>query len=80
MSMSSDQVKAFKASTGGVDPSTMLTAIALTLAMIYLLWMAWIAYSQFRSWQAGQGTFYDLIFNILRAAIVALMMGFIITK
>ncbi len=79
MAMSAAQVTVFKASTGGITPTTLLTAVALTLAVIYLIWLAWIAYSQFRSWQTGQGTFYDLFFIIVRAAIVALMMGYTIT-
>ena len=79
MAMSAAQMSAFKASTGGIAPATLLAAVALTLAVIYLIWLAWIAYSQFRSWQTGQGTFYDLFFIIVRAAIVALMMGYTIT-
>ncbi len=79
MAMSSGQKKAFKASTGH-SPADLLTAVSMTLAVIYLLWMAWIAYSQFKAWQTGQGTFYDLIFTIVRAAIVAMIIGFTLTK
>ena len=80
MAMSAAQVKAFKTSTGGISPTDLLTVVAMTLAVIYLLWLAWIAYSQFRSWQTGQGTFYDLMFTIVRAAIVALLVGFTLTQ
>ena len=80
MAMSASQVTAFKASTGGISPTDLLTVVAMTLAVIYLLWLAWIAYSQFRSWQTGQGTFYDLILTIVRAAVVALLVGFTLTK
>ena len=80
MAMSAVQVKAFKASTGGISPTDLLTVVAMTLAVIYLLWLAWIAYSQFRSWQTGQGTFYDLIFTIVRATVIAMLVGFTLTK
>jgi len=75
MAMSAAQVKAFKASAG-FTPANILTVVAMTLAVIYLLWMAWMAYSQFKAWQNGQGSFYDLIFTIVRAAIVALLIGY----
>ena len=78
--MSASQVTAFKVSTGGISPTDLLTVVAMTLAVIYLLWLAWIAYSQLRSWQTGQGTFYDLILTIVRAAIVTLLVGFTLSK
>ena len=76
--MTTAQVAAFSKSTGGVSPATLLTAIASILAVIYLLWLAWMAYSQLRSWQTGQGTLYDVILIILRAAVIALLAGYLI--
>ena len=78
--MTSSQVSAFTNSTGGFAPAIVLTVIAGILAVIYLLWLAWIAYSQLRSWQNGQGDFYDFLFITVRAAVVALIIGFFITK
>ncbi len=78
--MNGAQIGAFTASTGGYSPADLLEAVSMVLAVIYLLWMAWIAYSQFKAWQTRQGTFYDLIFTIARTAIIALLVGYILTK
>ena len=80
MAMTNAQIAAFKVSTGGTSPADLLLGVVSALAIIYLLWLAWIAHSQFRSWQTGQSTFYDLIFTIARAAMVALLVGFTLTK
>lgn len=74
--MTNAQISAFAQSTGGIAPAAVLKVIAGILAVIYLLWLAWIAYSQLRSWKHGQGDFYDFLFITVRAAIVALMIGF----
>ena len=76
--MNGQQITAFTNSTGGIAPATLLQAIAAILAVIYLLWLTWIAYSQLRSWKNGQGDFYDFLFVTVRAAVVALMIGFFI--
>ncbi len=77
--MTSAQISAFSNSTGGFAPAVVLKLIAGILAVIYLLWLAWIAYSQLRSWKNGQGDFYDFLFITIRAALVALIIGFFIT-
>ncbi|MFW5443996.1 MAG: TIGR03758 family integrating conjugative element protein [Methylococcaceae bacterium] len=76
MAMSTKQISAFKASTGGQAPADLLLVVSMTLAVIYLLWAAWIAYAQFKAWQTGKGDFYDLIFTVARAAVVAMVIGF----
>ncbi len=73
--MDKSQKDAFALSTGH-SPAELLTVVAMTLAVIYLLWMAWIVYSQFKAWQTGKGDFYDLIFTVVRAAMVAMVIGF----
>jgi len=74
--MTGPQISAFTNSTGGIAPSGLLHVIAGILAVTYLLWLAWIAYSQLRSWKNGQGDFFDFLFTTSRAAIVALVIGF----
>jgi integrating conjugative element protein (TIGR03758 family) len=76
MAMSGKQISVFKASTGGHSPADLLLVVSMTLAVIYLLWAAWLAYAQFKAWQTGKGDFYDLIFTVVRAAIVAMIIGF----
>lgn len=78
--MTSAQVSAFTKSTGGIAPAKVLILITEIIAVIYLLWLCWIAYSQLRSWKQGQGDFYDFLFVIMRASIVAMMLAFFIHK
>ena len=77
--MTDPQIVVFTNATGGVaSPAQLLLVIASVMAVINLLWLAWIVYSQYRSWQNGQGDFYDLIFASSRAAVIALLIGFFI--
>lgn len=72
------QVSAFTRATGGITASQMVLAVAGILAVVYLLWLAWIALSQYRSWQNGQGDFYDVMFVTTRGVVVALLLGYLI--
>lgn len=76
--MTTGQINAFKNSTSGIPPSSLLAVITAVLAVIFLLWLAWIAYSQFRLWQIGKGDFYDVIFSTASAAVVVLLVGYLI--
>lgn len=76
--MTTGQINAFKNSTSGISPSNLLDVITASLAVIFLLWLAWVAYSQFRLWQTGKGDFYDVIFSTASAAVVVLLVGYLI--
>lgn len=76
--MTNIQVSAFSHSTGGVAPGQLILLIAGVLAVIYLIWLAWLAHAQLVAWQTGQGAFYDLLLAVLRGAVVALLLGFLL--
>lgn len=75
--MSTQQLSAFQQSTG-ITPPTLTLVIASIVAVIFLLWGCWMAYSQLRMWQTGQGTFYDMTFNLGRCALIMMLLGYII--
>ena len=73
--MNAQQRLAFEAGSG-VTPETLLLAIAgITLSLAFL-WVTWIAFGTFKSWQDGNASFFDLVWNVLRASIVLLVLGF----
>jgi integrating conjugative element protein (TIGR03758 family) len=77
--MTNQQTAAFTQATGNIaTPGQLLLAIAMIFAVIYLLWLVWIVKSQFKAWKTGKGDFYDMIHNVLRAIVVALLLGYFI--
>lgn len=76
--MSPAQLNAFSHATGGITTQQIVLVIVSVLAVVLLLWLAWIALSQYRSWQHGQGDFYDVMFVTTRGAVVALLLGYLI--
>jgi integrating conjugative element protein (TIGR03758 family) len=62
----------------GVEPSALLLAIAAGILTLLTLWVAWVAYGQLRSWRAGYGTLYDLVWTVMRASLLLLVLGFFI--
>ncbi len=75
--MEGSQITAFKGSTGGALPSQLFTLIVLTMSVIYLLWLAWLAVSAFRLWHEGNGNFYQVMSVTARGAVVVLFMGYL---
>ncbi|MCY4129546.1 MAG: TIGR03758 family integrating conjugative element protein [Gammaproteobacteria bacterium] len=73
--MTAQQRLAFEAGSG-VTPEALLLAIAgITLSLAFL-WVTWIAFGTFKAWQDGNASFFDLVWNVLRASIVLLVLGF----
>ncbi|WP_420796573.1 TIGR03758 family integrating conjugative element protein, partial [Ectothiorhodospira haloalkaliphila] len=51
--MNADQQSAFEAAAGvGVD--TLALTLASISAVLYLLWLAWTALTQYRAWNDGR--------------------------
>jgi len=75
--MTAAQTSVFDASTGVTSANLTLT-IASIVALIFLIWGAWIGLSQLKLWRAGQATMYDLAWSIIRAAIIMLLLGYLI--
>ena len=75
--MTPQQLGVFQQSTG-VTPANLTLVIASIVAVILLLWGCWMAYSQYKMWQNGQGSFYDMTFNLARCAMMMLLLGFLI--
>lgn len=76
--MNESQLSAFSQSTGGIAPGHLVWVIAGVLAVIYLIWLAWLAHAHFYAWQTGQGVFYDLLLAVMRGAVVALLLGYLL--
>ncbi|MCY3885545.1 MAG: TIGR03758 family integrating conjugative element protein [Gammaproteobacteria bacterium] len=75
--MTSVQEAAFRAGSG-LSADTLLFAIAGTIAVLATLWVAWISLGSFRSWRAGDIDIYDLLWQVVRAAIVLMILGYYI--
>ncbi len=72
--MTADQQAAFVRSAG-VEPAVLMAVIVAISAAIILFWLAWLSFSQYRLWQEGQGSFYDVIFMIISGAVIILITG-----
>lgn len=75
--MNAQQRLAFEAGSG-VTPDALLLTIAGVILSLAFLWVTWIAFGTFNAWQDGQASFFDLVWNVLRACIVLLVLGFYI--
>lgn len=75
--MTSLQETAFQAGSG-LSVDALLFAIAASIAVIATLWVAWVAFGSFRSWRTGDIEIYDLLWQIVRAAIVLMILGYYI--
>ena len=75
--MNTRQRLAFEAGSG-VTPETLLLAIAGITLTLTFLWVTWITFGTFKAWQEGSASFFDLVWNVLRASIVLLVLGFYI--
>lgn len=76
--MNSDQIAVFDAATGGKSPGQVSLVIASIIITLFLLWVAWIAWGNFRSWHTGSASTFDMLWSILRAAILLSVLGFYI--
>ena len=76
-SLCANQVSAFQRSTNNVTPSELMLVICSVLAVVCLLWLAWLSLASFRAWQEGKGTFYDMMLVTLRGAVMTLLVGFL---
>lgn len=74
--MTNQQTAAFTQATGHIaHPGQLLLGIAMVFAVIYLLWLVWIAQSHYHAWQTRKGDFYDMTSSVLRAIVVVLLVG-----
>ena len=76
--MTPEQLAGFEAATNGISAETLLLAIAMIVMTFCTLWTAWLAFGQARGWWTEQVELYDLIWSILRAAIMLLLVGFFV--
>lgn len=74
--MSPSQSAAFQAGAG-LPAGELLLGIALIAALLYLLWLVWVTQGYFRAWVEERATLFDLLWGITRAAVVVLLIGFI---
>ncbi len=73
--MTAEQNAAFAAGAG-VDPNTLLVAIAGITLTLGLVWAIWVTFGVFAAWQSGRASLFDLLWSVLRACIVLLVLGF----
>lgn len=75
--MTSLQEAAFRAGSG-LSADALLFAIAGSVAVLATLWVSWVALGSFRAWRAGDIEIYDLLWQVVRAAIVLMILGYYI--
>lgn len=71
------QKSAFLAGAG-VESSAMLIAIKSSLIVLILIWTTWVAVGAFRAWRFGDLEIYDFLWQVMRASIILLIVGFYI--
>ena len=75
--MNDIQKNAFQAGAG-VDAAAMLLAIKSSLIVLILIWTTWIAVGAYRAWRLGDLEIYDFLWQVMRASIILLVIGFYI--
>ena len=56
--------------------SAVLLTIASISAVLYLTWLAWVAFGQLHAWRENRATLFDLTWITLRAAFIVLLLGY----
>ncbi|MYF38880.1 MAG: TIGR03758 family integrating conjugative element protein [Gammaproteobacteria bacterium] len=75
--MNGIQKQAFLAGSG-VDSAAMLLAIKSSLIVLILIWTTWVVVGAFRAWRFGDMEIYDMLWQVMRASIILLVIGFYI--
>ena len=75
--MNPAQQSAFE-SAAGVLAQDLILAIASVLAVLMLLWLVWVAFAHLKLWHERRITGFDLFWNLIRAAILTLLLGYLI--
>jgi integrating conjugative element protein (TIGR03758 family) len=73
--MTAAQNAAFQAGSG-FAPATLLSGIASVVLVLAFVWVIWVSLGTFRAWQNGQVVLFDVVWNVLRASIVLMVLGF----
>lgn len=67
MTMSSSQNTAFEAAVGH-SPTVTSTSMALMIAVVFLLWAAWVVLFRMQQWKKGSCDLNDLVWSSVRVA------------
>jgi integrating conjugative element protein (TIGR03758 family) len=76
--MSPAQEAAFATATGGQSSSGLLLLVASTVAVVALLWVAWLALRLFDRWSRRSGDMGDLLWHLIRAVVVVSVLGWFV--
>ena len=76
--MSPAQEAAFAAATGGQSSSGLLLTVASTVAVVALLWVAWLALRLFDRWSRRCVDMGDLLWHLIRAVVVVSVLGWFV--
>lgn len=75
--MTSTQEAKFTAAAG-VEPGVLTTGIAMIVSTFLLLWVVWIAKTQFVAWRHGSTDLYGMVSTAVRASVLILLLGWFI--
>ena len=54
----------------------LLAAIASIVLLLAFVWVVWVTLGNFRAWQDGKASLFDLAWSALRASIILMVLGF----
>ena len=75
--MNSVQKAAFEAASG-LGSDVLLLAIKSSLIVLLMVWATWVLMGSFKAWRQGEIELYDALWQVLRACISLLIVGFYI--
>jgi len=75
--MNNIQKNAFKAAAG-LGPDVLMLAIKSSLMVLLMIWATWVVMGTFKAWRIGEIELYDALWQVLRACISLLIVGFYI--
>jgi len=76
--MSPAQEAAFAAASGGQSSSGLLLVVASAVAVVALVWLAWLALRLFDRWSRRGGDMGDLLWHLVRAVVVISVLGWFV--
>ena len=77
MTVTPSQESAFLSGTVGIPMESVSLTILLILYSLLYVWVAWVIFSQWRSWSAKKIDFFVFLLRSTRSIVIAIFLGFL---
>lgn len=77
--MNNLEIAQFTNGTGGIPPESLFTAIGMIIGTLAMLWVVWVAYSQYQLWASENLSTPGLLIQLVRPVLVLIVLIFVVS-